>query len=298
MLTVSSCNRRDFFKQSLGISAALALAGPARFAFAEDKPGAKIKLGLCTYMWGAQWDLPTVIANCEKAEIFGVELRTEHKHGVEPGISAEKRQAVKKRFADSRVTFIGLGTNEAFHYVDRAAVEKAIERSKAFLKLSHELGGSGVKVKPNDLPKGVPQQKTTEQIGHALNELGRFAADLGQQVRLEVHGGCSRLPIIKQILDVADHPSVAICWNSNPTDLMDGGLEANFDLVKKRLGHTTHVHELDDPKYPFRDLYRLLVGVDYAGWTLLECASKVPDGVASMIRMRGIFNEYIAAAQA
>ena len=111
--------------------------------------------------------MPTIIANCEKAEIFGVELRTEHKHGVEPGISAEKRKEVKQRFTDSRVTFIGLGTNEAFHYVDRAAVAKAIERSKAFLKLSHELGGSGVKVKPNDLPKSVPEMKTTEQIGRA-----------------------------------------------------------------------------------------------------------------------------------
>ena len=99
-------------------------------------------------------------------------------------------------------------------------------------------------------------------------------------------------------MDVADHPSVRLCWNSNPTDLIDGGLEANFNLVKKRLGQTTHVHELDDKKYPYRDLYRLLAGIDYAGWTLLECSSKITNGVAAMVRMRGIFQQYLAAAQA
>jgi sugar phosphate isomerase/epimerase len=265
-------------------------------AAAAEKTPANIKLGLCTYLWGENWDLPTVIANCEKSQVLGVELRTQHKHGVEPSLSAQQRKEVKKRFADSPVTFIGPGTNECFHHVDPKILRRAIEKAKDFLKLSYDLGGSGVKVKPNDLPKGVPQEKTTEQIGRALDELGRFAADLGQQVRLEVHGGCSPLPVIKQIMDVADHPNVGVCWNSNDEDLSGGGLEYNFNLVKKRLGATTHVRELDVGQYPYQELMRLLVRAGYAGWVLLECRQKVEDGVAAMIQQRRVFERMLARA--
>jgi sugar phosphate isomerase/epimerase len=297
----STLDRRDFLKQSLRLGSGVLLAGPLEtmLARAADKSASKIKLGLCTYRWGEDWDLPTAIANCEKAEVLGVELRTGHKHGVEPGLSAAQRKDVKKRFADSPVAFIGLGSNESFHDVDLQAVRQAIENAKGFIKLSHDVGGSGVKVKPNDLPKGVPQKKTTEQIGRSLNELGRFAADFGQQVRLEVHGrgGAARLPVIKEIMDVADHPQVAVCWNCNDEDLLDGGLEHNFNLVRKRLGATTHIHELNGGKYPFQDLIRLLARADYAGWLLLECGQTVKDGVAAMIEQRHVFERMVANAR-
>ena len=70
-----------------------------------------------------------------------------------------------------------------------------------------------MKVRPNALPKDVPEEKTIEQIGKSLNLLGAFAADFGQQIRLEIHGGCARIPIVKRIIDVADHPNVGLCWN-------------------------------------------------------------------------------------
>ena len=81
-------------------------------------------------------------------------------------------------------------------------------------------------------------EKTVEQIGKALNELGRFADGYGQKIRLEVHGSCSPLPIMKAIMDVADHPNVGACWNCNATDLDESGsIEQYFELLKPRMGH-------------------------------------------------------------
>ncbi len=74
-----------------------------------------MQLGLVTYQWGAEWDLPTLIKNCEKSGFRGVELRTTHKHGVEPSIDDAKRKEVAKRFADSQVELVGLGTTCEFH---------------------------------------------------------------------------------------------------------------------------------------------------------------------------------------
>ena len=251
--------RRDFLKQSMYVGAAFVAAGPLSGVLARSSggPGAKMKLGLVTYLWGQDWDLPTLIANCEKSKVLGVELRTQHAHGVESNLSAQQRRDVKKRFADSSVTLLGPGTNFAFHHTDAAKLRRDIDGAKEYIKLSKDVGGTGVKVKPNDLPKGVSQEKTVEQIGKSLNELGRFAADYGQKIRLEVHGGCSRLPVIKAIMDVADNPNVGVCWNCNSQDLEGEGLEYNFNLVKDRFGDTAHIRELNIGSYPYQDLMNL-----------------------------------------
>lgn len=290
--------RRDFLKQSASAGALALGAGLLPSGMLNAAPAAKanIRFGMVTYTWGADWDLPTLIKNLETANVLGVELRTSHAHKVEPTLSSAERAEVKKRFADSRVQLVSLGTAEEFHNPDPAKLQKAIEATKEFVKLAKDVGASGVKVRPNALPKEVPVEKTIEQIGKSLNECGKFAADYGQQIRLEIHGGCAKVPIIKQIMDIADHPSVAVCWNSNNQDLDPPGLEGNFELVKKRLGYTTHVRELDDKKYPFEQLLGLFVKAGYRGWWLLEAHSKQPDRVKSLIAQRELFEKMLAKA--
>lgn len=285
-------NRRRFLEGSLAAATLTACSE----LLADDKPhSSKLRFGLVTYMWGHDWDLPTLLANCERAGADGVELRTTHAHGVEPSLSAAERREVTARFADSPVRPVGLGSNEDFHDPDPKSLAASIEAAKAFLKLSHDVGSSGVKVKPNDLPPDVPKEKTIEQIGRSLNELGVYAADLGQQVRLEVHGGCAHLSTIAAIMQVADHPSVAVCWNSNPQDLEGEGLEHNFRLVERRLGRTTHVHQLGGDKYPYATLFKLLKAAQYDGWILIEESEMPKDRVAALAAERKSFDRLCGA---
>jgi len=296
---MSNPSRRDFLKQSVTLASAAAV-GPlaGTVVHAAGTKGSNMRLGLVTYQWGRDWDLPTLIANCEKTKVLGVETRTTHAHGIEPSLSAPQRREVKKRFDDSPVVHVGPGSNERFDHPDPAALKKAIEATKAFIKLSHDTGGSGVKVKPNSFQKGVEPQKTIEQIGRSLNVVGRFAADYGQEVRLEVHGSCGPLPVIKQIMDVADDPHVGVCWNCNGDELQGQGLEYHFNLVKDRFGATAHVRELNLGSYPYQDLIRLFVKMDYAGWILLECRQDPADRIAALIEQREIFESMVAKAQA
>jgi sugar phosphate isomerase/epimerase len=191
---------------------------------------------------------------------------------------------------------VGLGSNERFDDPDPAVVKKAIEASKEFIILSHDIGSSGVKVKPDSFHDNVPREQTIEQIGRSLNELGRFAEGFGQQVRLEVHGKCAELPTIKAIMDVADHPAVAVCWNSNVTDLSGEGLEANFRMVRERFGETLHVRSLTAEDYPWPELFRLLVETEYTGWMLLEAGGDPPDRVAALKEQRELFETLLAGA--
>ncbi|MGA2060702.1 MAG: sugar phosphate isomerase/epimerase [Thermoguttaceae bacterium] len=268
-------SRREFLKQSLGLGALALAAAPLCDSrlFGAEKPGSKMKIGLVTYLWGQDWDLPTLLANCEKAKVLGVELRTEHKHGVEPKLNDAERKEVRKRFADCPVAFVGPGTNECFDSPNPAKLAQ-------------------------DFHADVPHEKTIEQIGRSLNVLGSFAADYGQSIRLEVHGSCAELPTIKQIMDIATEKNVGVCWNCNDdVDLRGGGLEYNFNLVKNRFGDTVHVRELNIGNYPYQELMNLFVKIDYPGWILLECRTNPKDRVAAMIEQREVWQNMIAKAQ-
>jgi sugar phosphate isomerase/epimerase len=229
-----------------------------------------MKLGIVTYMWGAEWDLPTLIKNCAETGFEGVELRSTHKHGVEPTLTAEQRREARKMFDDSPVKFVGPGSACEFHSADHGIVQQNIDQTKAFVELSHDLGGTGVKVRPNGLVKGEDRRHTIDRIGKALHECGEFATGFGQQIRVEVHGsGTSDLTVMKEIMEAADHDSVVVCWNSNPGETVEGSIDRSFNLVKKKLGQTVHIHDLYDP-YPYRELFALLRQQQYEGYCLSE----------------------------
>lgn len=241
-----------------------------------------MQLGLVTYNWGKDWDLPTIIRNCSAAGFRGVELRSTHKHGVEIDLSAQQRAEVAKRFADAPITLVGLGSACEYHSPDPAVVKKNIEESKAFVKLCHDVGGFGVKVRPNGIPKDVPVEKTLEQIGKSLRQVAEFAQGYGVKIRLEVHGRESQKPAyIKQMMDVVDHENAVVCWNCNPADLEGEGLEHNFQLLKDKI-EIIHIHDLRSDAYPWKKLFALLRDARFSGWTLLEDGKVPTDIVAAM----------------
>lgn len=285
--------RRDFLKAS----AATCLLSPSLFAAEKTSP--KLQLGLVTYNWGKEWDVPTIIKNCSDTGFKGVELRSTHKHGVEISIDAQHRSDLKEQFLDSDVELVGLGSACEYHSADPAVLKKNIEETKAFVRLCKDVGGSGVKVRPNGFPKNVPIKKTLEQIGKSLNIVGKDAADYGVQIRVEVHGrGTSEIPHMKSIMDIADHPNVVVCWNCNSTDLVGAGLVENYKSLQPRMG-TVHIHDLTNENYPWDELFPLLQQTSnpgFTGWCLLEEGKVPPDVVQTMHANKKAWDRLINSA--
>ena len=288
-------NRRDFLQRAgFGLGA---LGFAAQAVLAAEKPAAsfarpsKIRLGTVTYNLAKDWDIPTIIKNCEEAKFEGVELRTTHAHDVEVTLSKAQRDEVKQRFRDSNVELMGLGSVFDYHTPDPTKLRKDIEATKEYIVLGHDVGAPGVKVRPNGLPREVPKEKTLEQIGRSLRELGEFGDGYGVQIRLEVHGPeTSLLPNIKTIMDAANHRNVGVCWNSNQTDLVGEGFDHNFNLVKDKI-FTVHMRDLYLDEYPFR---KLLTGLNEIGFTGF-CLAEIPesnDPVRVMKYFRGLFLAY------
>ncbi len=284
--------RRDFLKITSLAAVGLSAMDPL-MAFSGLKK-ANMKFGLVTYQWGKDWDLPTLISNCEKAAYQGVELRTHHTHGVETSLNASQRSEVKKRFDDSPVTCLGYGSNFEYHDSDPVKVRENIEQTKEYIKLCKDIGATGIKVKPNNLPDEIAKEKTIAQIATSFNEIGKFARDYAQTIRVEVHGRkTSELPNMKAIFEQVTEANVKICWNCNDTDLLAPGLEQNFNSVKKWFGDTVHIRELTIGNYPYQELFDLFTGIQYDGWILLEARTEPEDRVIAMEEQLTVFKRMI-----
>src|SRR5262245_251955 len=270
-------SRRDFINTSLAAAGSLAIADASiAIPGSADKfnnpalGGGGFKLGLVTYNLAKDWDIPAIIKNCEDTGFEAVELRTTHKHGVEPTLSKEQRAEVKNRFAGTKVRLLSLGSICEFHSPDQSTVRKNIDECKRFIELAHDIGAIGVKVRPNGIPKEVPEEETIAQIGAALSECGEFAKGSGSEIWVEVHGRDSSQPArMAKMMQAADHPHVAICWNSNQEDLTNGSVKQNFALLKPWL-RSAHINELWKPEYPWRELFGLMRSAGYNRYCLAE----------------------------
>ena len=268
---MSAVTRRRFLAGSGAMTAGLAAqpVSAAAVPAAQATPAQKFRLGIVTYNIAASWDLPTIFRICRAVGLSPVELRTTHKHGVEPSLSQAQRKEIRRRFADSGVEFWGCGSVCEFHATDPAVVQRNIDTCRSFIQLVADLGGRGVKVRPNALPANVPVPRTLEQIGRALNTCGRAANDAGVDIWVEVHGnGTAHPPHMRTIMEHANHPRVGVTWNSNGTDVRNGSVSEYFKLLRPWI-KSCHINELHSG-YPYRELFRLLRETGYDRVTLAE----------------------------
>ena len=284
----SNLSRRSFLAAA-SVAPSLAFAKPS----AED---VKFKLGIVSYNVSATWDLKTTLDICKRVGIAAVECRTTHKHGVEPSLNASQRKDVKKQFADSGVVFWGCGSICEFHSADEAVVKKNIETCKHFIGLSAELGGKGVKVRPNGVAKGMTAEKACSQIGKSLIECGKVASDAGLEICVEVHGAVTQLPKnMKLIMDACGHSSVGVTWNSNEIEVVNGSISEGFDLLSKHI-RSCHINDLEKDKagkYPYRELFRRLKEIGYDRYTMCEVGKSYEpkEGEAFLTKYKAMWTE-------
>jgi sugar phosphate isomerase/epimerase len=265
-------HRRSFLTTSAAVTAG-ALSGVTPVAAADGK----FQLGCVTYNLLQNMDLETCIATLEKAGFAAIELRTGHKHGVEPSIDAAARIAVKARFARSKVRLLSFGSTCEFESPDEAVRRQQIEIGKTFVDLAKDTGAIAVKVRPNGLPAGVPVETTVKNIAGGLHELGDYGQSKGIEIWMEVHGPKTQeFPLASQILRTADHKNVGACWNSDTTDVVDGSVKQAFAALGPFI-RNCHINELTSG-YPYKEFFGMLRQSGYSRYTLAEVAeSKEPD---------------------
>jgi sugar phosphate isomerase/epimerase len=255
-------NRRAFIASSGAAAAAGTLTNvtPAHAA-----PERQFHLGSVTYNLLMNMDLETCIRTLEKANFAAIELRTGHKHGVEPTIDAAARAKVRERFTQTKVKLLSYGSTCEFESPDEAVRRQNIELAKQFVDLAKDTGAIAVKVRPNGLPAGVPVDTIVKNIGSSLHELGDYGQSKGIEIWMEVHG-----PKTQEFSLAADHKNVGACWNSDTTDVVDGSVKQAYAALGQFI-RNCHINDLTSG-YPYKEFFGLLKESGYSRYTLAEVA--------------------------
>jgi len=283
--------RRNMLKSSVAVAATSVLASSRpSSAQAAGQPGKPLRLGLMSYTLAKDWDIETIIKNCTETKFEHVELRTTHAHGVEVNLTKAQRRDVRKRFEDAGIK-ISLASGFGYHYAEPEKLRQNIEGTKEYTILAHDVGAIGIRVFPNAIPAGIPEEQTLSQIGKSLAEVGEFAHNYGVDIRVCVHGrGTNIVSKIKKMIDYSESPHVYVNWNCDHNDTKGPGFEANFNSVKDRI-RNIHMHELWDEEYPYRRLFQLLKASGYQGY----CDAEIPasrEPIRLMKYYRALFLAY------
>jgi len=248
-----------------------------------------LKIGMHSWLIASEWDLDTVIKNCTEAKYLHAELRTTHKHGIEATLTKAQRADVKKKIADSALEGISLAHEYKYHFPDQKILRENIEGTKEWLQLAADVGAFSIRVFPNDLPDDVPEEKTMEQIGKSLAEVGKVGHNLGVDVRVCVHGRkTNQVHVIKKIIDYSQSPYVYVNWNCDSNDLLGAGFHANYNMLKDRI-KGLHIHDLYNENYPYRELFRLLKADGYTGYCNCEVGRISCEPIEFMKYYRALF---------
>lgn len=206
-----SVSRRHFIKMSSGSLAAIALTGSPFL----DK-GKPLKLSFST-LGCPNWTWGKILDFAFKHGYAGIEIRGllgEMNLVKCPEFNSRERvRASLKRAEDKGVSIMGLGSSAVLHNADEQAWNKDLESAKQFIDLSDTLNCPFVRVFPNKIPQNENRDATIERIGKRLLLLGEYANGSKVTVLMESHGDALEVPVIKQILELADHPHVGLLWD-------------------------------------------------------------------------------------
>jgi sugar phosphate isomerase/epimerase len=262
--------RRDFL---FGSAAAVAVpllprTGVAPFAKVTT-PGPH--LGCVTHDVLEDYSLESIIGVLEAAQFEGVELRTDGKHGVEPGMNQAGRERVRKRFDASKIQLVSFGTITEFHSPDAEERKWNIAIAKKFIDLAKDTGAIGVKVRPNGWGEGVSHEVTIKNIGSSLNELGDYGAQRNVEIWMEVHGSGTAAPDpTAAIMNAAAHKNVGLTWNCNPTDIKDGSVKYAWDTLRPWV-RAIHLKDIGAVwNYPWHEFFGLLRASGFNRWEYCE----------------------------
>lgn len=230
-----------------------------------------MRLSLDTYSVCQHMPLPHLLELLRANRFEAVEFRCEagQAHGVELETGPARRRELRHLITEAGLEVSVLSTGQRFDSPDPAIRAAAVERSKRYIELADALGAKGIRLFGNDFPDGVPRDEVIVYVGEALRAVGEFAAGSEVLALLEMHGQFYYWEYALGAVQAADHPQVAINYNCDHRDLVDGSVAFVLSKVGHLIRHV-HLHDLADEGFPYRELLQALYVRGYGGFLSLE----------------------------
>jgi sugar phosphate isomerase/epimerase len=267
-MSMTQIERREFLQRLAVILAAL--PGAVRAA------DGRLPIGFST-LGCPSWDWLKILDFAQQNGFASVELR-----GLQGTMDLPSRpefadgqiEQSKKDIASHGLRISCVSSSANMHDTGQEH-EKQLADARRFIDLASRLGTPYVRVFGNKLVG--PQAAAIEHIAASLRELGDYARPKNVTVILESHGDFTNSSLLKEILEKAASPHVALLWDAHNT-FVEG--KEDPEVTVRQLGkYIRHTHLKDARLAGGQDNYvltgrgdvpvkrqvELLAGTGYAG---------------------------------
>src|ERR671922_2086676 len=265
--------RRDFLQRLTAMLAALPVALRAT--------DGRLPIGFST-LGCPSWDWIKILDFAQQNGFASVELR---------GLAGTMDLPSRPEFADSQIEHskkeitahglrISCVSGSSNMHDAGPEHEKQLADARRFIDLASRLGTPYVRVFGNRLVG--PQAAAVEHIAGSLHELGNYAGTKNVTVILESHGDFTTSPVLREILEKAASPNVALLWDAHNT-FVEG--KEDPEVTVRQVGkYIRHTHLKDarlangQDNYvltgrgdvPVKKQVELLAGIGYTGYYSFE----------------------------
>lgn len=303
-MTNGGIARRLFLKRLATATAVLPVALRAE--------GGRLPIGFST-LGCPSWDWLKILDFAQQNGFAAVELR---------GLSGTMDLPSRPEFADSQIEQskkeisarglrISCVSSSANMHDTGPEHENQLADARRFIDLASRLGAPYVRVFGNKLVG--PQATAAEHIAGSLRELGDYAGPKKVTVILESHGDFTTSPVLKEILERAASPHVALLWDAHNT-FVEG--KEDPEVTVRQLGkYIRHTHLKDARLANGQDNYvltgrgdvpvkrqvELLAGIGYSGSYSFEWEKawhpEIEEPEIAIADYAKVVTEYLSAAK-
>jgi sugar phosphate isomerase/epimerase len=160
-----------------------------------------------------------------------------------PELAPARLAEVKRQLGDRGLIVVCLGASARMHENDPAVRAAQLDEAARYIDLAGALGTPYVRVFGDRYVDGEPREATRERIAATLRKVGDRAHDRSVTVLIESHGDFTDSPSLREILERADSPAVALLWDAHHTYVASG--EAPAETVRRVGRWIRHTHLKD-----------------------------------------------------
>ena len=195
-----------------------------------------MKLSFLTFAC-PDWRFDEIIEAAGRFGYHGIEFRCDagHNHGVEATTSALRRRELATRLERADIEPVCLATSLTFLDDD------VMDQVPARLELAGDIGFEGVRVFCGVQPPGMGRDQAINRAASQLRLAADFADEYGVQIWLETHDSAGKAMDAAEIVHLADHPAIGLCWDNLNTHRAGEDLEATKTALRDVIRHT-HFH--------------------------------------------------------
>ena len=182
-----------------------------------------------------------------------LELRTLANRPVSPDMPKDEQGAIAGTIMDAGLAICVVGSDCRFAMPSARDRRKAVDRATDFVRLAHAWGAPIVRVFGGRYDPGPTDEEVNEWVAESLREVAQAGHEHGIMIAIETHDAFSSGQRIRQVLDLAAHPSIGAVWDFAHPARTGEPISETWTLIGDV---TVHAHVKDMRQ----------IGTDFDGW--------------------------------